>query len=106
MVDLLAARGPIWIQVTAPAGFAPKKVAVDIHIDPTDDDRMVYLYAFEGGLAATSSEIPLSFGSQSQRTHHWVWKALWPGEFIIVAQIGRTATSIRATATERLFIPE
>lgn len=101
---LLAAKGPLWIHVNSEGGFAPKRVSVDIHVEPTDEDRMIWLTVYEDELIATSTEIQLHNGAQSQRTHHWPWRAMWPGEYTIVARLGHGST-VRATATERVLVP-
>lgn len=103
VVQLVASPGPLWLQVSYKTGFAPKKVTVDIHVVPIDTDRTIWLYVYEDGLEATSSEIPLE-GAQSRRTHHWVWEAKWPGLYTVVAMVGNNIAR-RAAASERINIP-
>lgn len=101
---LLASKGPLWLHISSKAGFAPLKVLVDIHVTPLETDRTIWLSVYESGVEATTSEIPLTDGTESRRTHHWVWEAKWPGEYTIVAQVGH-GNSIRASASERLNVP-
>lgn len=92
-VARLAAPGPIWLHTTYKAGFAPQKILVDIHIEPVESDRTVWLFVYESGIESTTSEIPLTEGAQSRRTHHFVFEAKWPGVYTIVAQIGHGSTA-------------